>query len=115
MANNGKHEHLSTDDAHHLRQYLVRATKAYLCVLCWFGIVALLLMDGPAPLSVPSGPTHASGVVAVVTGVMLSGGLATILTIGLAVGVVAGIARIRRSGEQNEPDATDGMEDETRA
>jgi hypothetical protein len=112
MANSKNHDHLSTDDPHHLRQYLVRAVKAYFCVLCWFAIAAGLLMYGPPAVSVSP---DADGVVGVIFGVMLSAGSATVLTIVLAVGVLAGIDRIRRSGEQDEPDATDGVEDETHA
>jgi hypothetical protein len=110
MADSANHEHLSTDDAHHLRQYLVRAAKAYLCVSGWVGIFALLLMHGPPAVSVSPG---VDGVVAVIFGVMLSAGIATVLTIVLAVGVLAGSDWIRSGREQDEPDATDGMEDET--
>lgn len=112
MANSKNHDYLSTDDPHHLRQYLVRAAKAYLCVLCWFAIAAGLLMYGPPAVSLSSG---ADRVVGVIFGVMLSAGIATILTIVFAAGVLAGIDRVRRSGEQDEPDAADGMEDETHA
>ena len=111
--------YLSDDGQPLLRQYLVRAAKAYLCVGCWFGLWALLFLYGPSAFSVPTGPTRTTGVMATMSAVVLSAGVATVLTIVLAVVVVAGIVRIRDQSadeqDQSAPDATDSMEDETHA
>lgn len=110
MDNTDDPDRLTTDDPHHLRQYLVRAVKAYLCVLCWFAIAAGLLMYGPPSVNVsPS----ADGFLAVITGVVLTGGTATLLTIILAVVVLAGIDWIRNAEEQDGTTAPDSVEDES--
>lgn len=110
MDNTDDPDRLTTDDPHHLRQYLVRAVKAYLCVLCWFAIAAGLLMYGPPSVNVsPS----ADGFLAAIFGFMLSAGSATVLTIVLAVGVLAGIDRIWSAKEQDGTTAPDGVEDES--
>jgi hypothetical protein len=96
---------LTTADAHHLRRYLVRAAKAYLCVVCWFGLCAGLLAYGPPAMSVPSAPPHPSGIAAVIFGVGLSAGTATVLTIVLAVGVVGLIDRQRSQNAEEQDEA----------
>jgi hypothetical protein len=108
MTNRSDDHDLTTADAHHLRRYIIRAAKAYLCVVCWFGLCAGFLAYGPPAMSVPSAPPHPSGIVAVIFGVGLSAGTATVLTIVLAVSVVALIDRQRSqsAGEQDETDAT---------
>ena len=102
-----------------VRRYLIRAVKAYLCVGCWFGVCALLLLYGPAILSVPTDPARANGVMPAMSGVVLSAGVATGLTILLVIGTVAVIdqRRTQNADEQNQspPDAPDSMEDETHA
>jgi hypothetical protein len=120
MGSSDGHDYLTTDDPHHLRRYIVRAAKAYLCAACWFGLWAVLLMYGPPALSVPSRPTHADGAVAAIVGMVLSGGVATVLTIVLAVVVVAGTDWIRHRsvGEQEGTDGTDvadSVEEDTHA
>ncbi|EMA56456.1 hypothetical protein [Halococcus thailandensis] len=120
MGSSNGRPYLSPDGQPLIRQYLIRAAKAYLCVGCWFGVCALLLLYGPAALSVPTDPARATGVMAAVSGVVLSAGVATVLTIVLAVGTVAVIDRRRRNQSANEqeqsaPDAPDSMEDETHA
>jgi hypothetical protein len=97
-------DYLTTNDAHHLRRYIVRAAKAYLCMLCWFALCAGFLAYGPPAMSVPTIPSHPSGIVAAIFGVGLSAGTATVLTIVLAVGVLAGIDRGRNQSvtEQDE-------------
>ena len=111
--------YLSPDGEPLVRQYLLRAVKAYICVGCWFGVCALLLLYGPAALRVPTDPARANGVMPAMSGVVLSAGVATVLTILLAVGTVAVINRRRtqNADEQNQsaPDAPDSMEDETHA
>ena len=113
--------YLSDDGQPRLRQYLVRAAKAYLCICCWISIMVFLLLYGPPAMKVPTSPgaLRTGEVVDAIFGVVLSGGTATVLTIVLAVGVVVAIDRIRSQSadEQNQspPDATDSMEDETHA
>lgn len=100
----GDHDHLTTADPHHLRRYLARAAKAYLCVACWFALWAVLVLYGPPAMSVPSDPTHASRAVPAIFSIMLSGSAAGVLTIVLVVGVLAGIGRRRNHSiaEQDE-------------
>ena len=120
MGSSNDRPYLSPDDKPLVRQYLIRAAKAYLCVGCWFGVCALLLLYGPAALSVPTDPTRTSGVMAAMGGIVLSAGVATVLTIALAVGTVAVIDHRRRNQnadeqEQSASDVPDSMEDETHA
>lgn len=111
--------YLSSDGEPLVWRYLIRALKAYLCVGCWFGVCALLLLYGPAALSVPIDPARANGIMTAMSGVVLSAGVATILTILLAVGTVAVIDHRRTQNadeqEQSTPDAPDSKEDETHA
>ena len=119
MDSSDDRSYLSHDGQPRVRQYLVRAAKAYLCVGCWLGLCALLLLYGPSAFSVPTGPTHTTGVMAAMSGLVLSAGVATILTIVFAGIVLAAIDRRRNQSadEQNQsaPDPTDSMEDETHA
>lgn len=115
MDSSDDHDRLTTADSHHLRRYLVRAAKAYLCVTCWFALCAVLLLYGPPAMSVPSDPTHANGIVAAIFGVVLSAGAATFLTIVLAaIAVDLRDWKRRQSAEkQDGADAHDGIEDES--
>jgi hypothetical protein len=104
-----------------LHEYVVRAAKASLCVVCWAGIVAVLLIYGPPAMSVPtiSGGLHTVEVVDAAFGILLSAGTGTFLTIILAVGVLAYSDRQhgQSADEQSQsgPDATDSVEDESHA
>ena len=115
MGSSSDHPYLSPDDQPLVRQYLIRAAKAYLCVGCWFGVCALLLLYGPAALRVPTDPARATGVMAAITGVVLSAGVATVLTIALAGGTVTVIDHRRSRNDEQEQSAPDSMEDETHA
>jgi hypothetical protein len=102
-----------------LREYGIRAAKAFLCVVCWTGIVAALLIYGPPAMSVPttSGALRTTEVVDATFGILLSAGTGTFLTIVLAVSVLVSIDRQhgQSADEQNQsgPDTTDSVEDET--
>lgn len=115
MGSRGDHDYLTTADPHHLRRYLARAAKAYLCVVCWTALCAGLLAYGPPAMNVSSAPPHPNGTVAAIFGVVLSAGAATFLTIVLAV-VAVGLSDWKRSQsaeKQDRADAHDGMEDES--
>jgi hypothetical protein len=112
MDSSDDHDRLTTAEPHHLRRYVVRAAKAYLCVSGWFGIFALLLMYGPPAMSVSSAPPTPNGIVTVIIGIGLSTGTATVLTIVLAVGVLA-LMDWKHGQSADEQDGTGGMEDES--
>jgi hypothetical protein len=102
----------------HLREYAIRAAKAYLCVTCWAGIVAVLLLYGPPAMSLPSisGGVRTVEAVDAVFGILLSAGTGTFLTIVVIVGALTYIGRQRgRSADRQQQEATDSTEDETHA
>ena len=102
----------------HLREYVVRATKAYLCVACWAGTVAVLLLYGPPAMSVPtaSGTLRTGEAVDAAFGILLSVGTGTLLTIVVVVGVLAYIDRQHdQSPDRQQHDEPDNREDETHA
>jgi hypothetical protein len=104
-----------------LRQYVIRAAKAYLCVVCWAGIVAALLIYGPPAMSVPtiSGTLHAGEAVDAAFGILLSAGTGTFLTIVLILGILAHVdgyhSQDTEEQDQSDSDATGSVEDETHA
>lgn len=83
------------------RRHTIRIAKALLCALCWVGLSAVLLVYGPPALSVSGEPTHVFEVVAAGFSIALSAGTAVVLTILLAVGVLAASDWIRRVTQQN--------------
>ena len=101
-----------------LREYVVRAAKAYLCVACWAGIVAVLLLYGPPAMSVPtvSGTLRTGEAVDAAFGILLSAGTGTLLTIVVVVGVLVSIGRQHgQSADRQQHDEPDNREDETHA
>ena len=106
----------------HVREYAVRAVKAYLCVACWAGIVAVLLTYGPPAMTVStaSESLHASEAVDAGFAILLSAGTATFLTIILVVGVLTYLDRQHAQStdqhqHQQHEKTTDNTEDETHA
>jgi uncharacterized membrane protein len=114
MGSRSDHDHLTTDAPHHLRQYLKRAAKVYLCVSGWVGIFALLLIHGPPAMSMASGATYPASIVGGLFAVLLSAGSATVLTIILSVFVLSAIGWQRNQTAESQDD-TDTMEDESHA
>jgi hypothetical protein len=121
MGSRDERRYWSSDGQPHLRRYLVQAAKVVGCISCWAGMWALLLMVGPPAMSVPSGPSHASGILPALVGVLLSAGAAMVLTIIIGVFMLASIGwernqnQTQNSSEQDGTDARDGMEDESHA
>jgi hypothetical protein len=102
----------------HLREYAVRAAKAYLCVTCWAGIVAVLLLYGPPPMSLPSisGGVRTVEAVDAAFGILLSAGTGTFLTIVAILSALACIGRQHgQSADRQHQEGTDSTEDETHA
>jgi hypothetical protein len=102
----------------HLREYAIRAAKAYLCVTCWTGIVAALLLYGPPAMSLPtmSGGLRTVEAVDVAFGILLSAGTGTFLTIVVIVGALMYIGRqYDQNADQQQQEGTDSTEDETHA
>jgi hypothetical protein len=102
----------------HLREYAIRAAKAYLCVTCWTGIVAALLLYGPPAMSLPSisGGVRTVEAVDAAFGILLSTGTGTFLTIVVIVGALTYVSRQHgRNADQQQQEGTDGTEDETHA
>jgi hypothetical protein len=108
-----QHSRASTENSSYLREYAIRAVKAYLCAACWFGLWMVLLVVGPAVMSVPTvtgpGPPYPSAPWIIAGRVVLGGVVAAGLTLGLAVLVLTGISRHRnrRSGKQDESSASE--------
>jgi hypothetical protein len=109
MGSGDDHAPAPTSDLR-LREYAIRAAKAYLCVVCWAGTVAVLLLYGPPAMSVPtvSGTLRAGEAVDAAFGILLSAGTGTLLTIVVVVGVLA-------YTDRQQHDEPDNREDETHA
>lgn len=106
--------YLTTDEPHHLRRYLKRALKAYLCISGWVGIFALLLTYGPPAMSVTSGATYPTSIIGGLFAVLLSAGAATVLTIILGVFVLSAIGWNRNQSAESQDD-TETMDDKSHA
>jgi hypothetical protein len=114
----GSDDHAPATGDLHLREYVVRAAKAYLCVTCWTGIVAALLLYGPPAMSLPSisGGVRTVEAVDAAFGILLSAGTGTFLTIVVIVGALTYIGRQRgQSADRQQQEGTDSAEDETHA
>jgi hypothetical protein len=101
-----------------LREYVVRAAKAYLCVTCWASIVAVLLLYGPPAMSLPniSGGVRTVEAVDAAFGILLSAGTGTFLSIIVIVGALTYIGRQRgQSADREQQERTGSAEDETHA
>ena len=101
-----------------LREYAVRAAKAYLCVTCWAGIVAALLLYRPSAMSLPtmSGGLRTVEAVDAVFAILLSAGTGTFLTIVVIVATLTYVGRQHdQSADRQQQDGTESTEDQTHA
>jgi hypothetical protein len=100
----------------YVREYVIHAAKACLCVACWTVIVAVLLIYGPPAMSLPtiSGGLRMVEVVDAAFGILLSAGTGTFLTIVFAVGALTSIDRQHnQNADRQQHDETESTEDET--
>jgi hypothetical protein len=111
----------SIEKPRYLREYVLRAVKAYLCAACWFGLWMVLLVFGPTVVSVPTatgpGPPYPPAPWIIAGRVVLAGVVAAGLILVLAALALAGISRHRnrRSEQQDEPADPDTVEGESHA
>lgn len=100
-----------------LREYAIRAAKAYLCVACWAGTVAVLLLYGPPAMSVPSvsGTLRTGEAVDTAFGILLSVGTGTFVTIVVVIALMHIGRQHGQSTNRQQQEATDSTEDETHA